>query len=164
MSDVGTNGDSLHCHVRCSYSELDAAYRRGKRDGTRGKSRGDNPYPKPPVSKSRSHYQDGRSAFSPVAFERMERFIDHFTEIPVGDFKAALPRMRKDGPGFIEDFGAFCSGAELPEIENHPNMWNTISTVCDMTSGKPISERQAAAALHGTSDPQLKKFCDWFRI
>jgi ribosome modulation factor len=59
MSDVGTNGDSLHCHVRCSYSELDAAYRRGKRDGTRGKSRGDNPYPKPPGSKSRSHYSYG---------------------------------------------------------------------------------------------------------
>lgn len=110
------------------------------------------------VSRQDYYHQDGRDAFWGVAFDRMERFIDHFTEIPVGEFKAALPRMRKDGPGFIEDFGAFCAGEQIPEIENHPNMWNTISAVCDMVGGKPISERQAAAALHGMNDPNMKRF------
>jgi len=110
------------------------------------------------VSRCDYYYQDGRPAFSGVVFDRMERFIDHFTEIPVEDFREMLPRMRKDGPGFINDLGSFCAGDDLPEIQNEPNMWNTISTVCDALSGRPVSERQMAAAKRGMEDPNFKRF------
>lgn len=57
MSAAKSNG--IQRLVRCPYSELDAAYRKGRRDGARRKSLGDNPYPKPPDSKSRSFYPYG---------------------------------------------------------------------------------------------------------
>jgi hypothetical protein len=37
--------DSVNRLVRCPFDQVDTAYRRGKRDGLRGKTLQDNPYP-----------------------------------------------------------------------------------------------------------------------
>ena len=69
------------------------------------------------VSRQDYYHQDGRPAFSSLVYGRFEKFIEHFTELDHEEFRNAVRRMRHDGPGFIEDFAAFCSGEEVPEIE-----------------------------------------------
>ena len=59
--------------------------------------------------------------------------------------------MQKDGPGFIDEFARFCS--DEPEIEDRPNMFNTVMTISDAMSGRAISARQVDAAAKGLEDP-----------
>jgi len=107
------------------------------------------------VSDQGYYYQDGRPAVRAGNFEAMGVFIRHFTTLDADAWEVDSRRFRLDGPGAIADVAAWCHPEA--EIMNKPNMFNTINAMYDGLSGKPLSDQEVAAAVHGAGDPLLKE-------
>lgn len=112
------------------------------------------------VSDQGYYYQDGRSVFSRYHFDEMAKFVFHFTTLSVAKFRQT--RFRFDGPGAIEDIARFCCGEEA-QITNAPNIGNVLTVLGKAIEGKPTTEAERDAAIHGLADPMTGEFLDSLR-
>lgn len=96
------------------------------------------------------YHQDGSQAFYPVHWERMAKFIRHFTTLDAKNFDRSWPHFRNSGPGGIDDLAHFCS--DDPVIENQPNIFNSITALGKIMQGQSLTGREAKEAIRGLDD------------
>ena len=94
------------------------------------------------------YYHGGQHFNSPVIYDRIYKAIKYFTELDENEFKEVFPFMRKDGPGFIEDLGAFCAG-DKAKIRCEPNPFCTMDVMVRAMSGEDITEAEYMRAQQG---------------
>lgn len=104
------------------------------------------------VSRQDYYYTNGRTEFYPKHGEAMLKFVKHFTALDAADFEKAWARFRKSGPGMIQDLGYYCSGNELPEIDNQPNFAHSLILFAKMMANEQPTKAEMEQGMRGLND------------
>lgn len=99
------------------------------------------------VSDKGYYYQDGRAAFYAVHWQRMAKFIRHFTTLDADAFDAAWPRFNNSGPGAIDALARFCH--KNPLVENKPNIGNALVLVGKLIEGQTPTNEEINEGCRG---------------
>lgn len=110
------------------------------------------------------YYQDGSQAFYDGNMEQMAKYIEHFTDLDVKDFRKFWRFAAKDGPGFIQDLAFWVQEQTGIEqyVENRPNVMNVMIGMHKALSGQRLSYREMKAMKDGLADDETR--CEYLDI
>jgi len=100
------------------------------------------------------YYQDGRPVFCKEDWQKMAKFIRHFTSLDVAAFNQSWPHFRRSGPGGIYDLAQFCHSN--PHVSNQPNFGNSVVAAGKILEGEPLTDEEKDAAKKGLSTTEGK--------
>ncbi len=110
------------------------------------------------VSRADYYHQDGRPAFSGLAYDRMTQFVTHFVDVPVKKWNTFLRGAPEDGPGFIYAFAAWTGklSGTTKTVKDGPNFGNALTAMVRLSAGEPLSLQEAVAYEEGLQTPQAQ--------
>ena len=84
----------------------------------------------------------------------MRPFVEHFTELDIGEWDKLMRTADRSGPGMIRTIAAFCAG-ESAVVRDEPNMWNLLNGISKFASGRQLDEGEQVAMVRAAESPEV---------